>query len=704
MIKNLSDYKCLTPSLYGNDGEEKREEILKYFLETYELFEKLFEPLKDDKVFYKSPEPTRHPLIFYFGHTATFFINKLVVSKAIEERINPNFESMFAIGVDEMSWDDMDNRHYAWPTVDETREYRAKVKAFIVDEIKSRPINLPITWEDDFWWIILMGIEHERIHLETSSVLHRQLDVSDVVQDDFWRIHSDTNDSTPVNRLIDINKGKVSYGKSHSDDYYAWDNEYGEYSESIDAFKVSQNLVSNGEFMPFVKAHGYSQKSYWDDEGWQWLKEDKRSYPHFWVKNGGTYVYRTMLSEIDMPLSWPVDINYHEAKAFCRYKSEQDEKHYRLPTEAEWYYLCERANINQEIKDGNIHLKHQASSMPVDSQSFGELNDLVGNVWQWTETHMDGLEGFKPHPAYDDFSTPTFDNKHNILKGGSWISTGNATMKSSRYAFRRHFMQHAGFRYIQSDKELKVENVNTYETDSLVSQYCDFHYGHNHFGVENLAISLVDIALKYQDKNMRGRVFDLGCAVGRASFELSKHFDAVTALDFSASFVQVGTHLKEGGSITYKRHVEGDIIRIESVDLESIGAAKTAEKIEFMQGDACNLKPHFTNYDLVIASNLIDRLYDPMLFLNDIKHRVNQGGLLVISSPYTWLEEFTHKDHWLGGYEKDGKEVTTLDGLKAALEDSFELVDEPIDTSFVIRETARKFQHTVAQVSVWRKK
>ena len=50
----------------------------------------------------------RHPLIFYFGHTATFFVNKLLLAKLIPERINPRFEAMFAVGVDEMSWDDLD--------------------------------------------------------------------------------------------------------------------------------------------------------------------------------------------------------------------------------------------------------------------------------------------------------------------------------------------------------------------------------------------------------------------------------------------------------------------------------------------------------------------------------------------------------------------------------------------------------------------
>ncbi|MDR9426357.1 MAG: SAM-dependent methyltransferase, partial [Marinobacter sp.] len=102
-----------------------------------------------------------------------------------------------------------------------------------------------------------------------------------------------------------------------------------------------------------------------------------------------------------------------------------------------------------------------------------------------------------------------------------------------------------------------------------------------------------------------------------------------------------------------------------------------------------------------LAANLIDRLYDPGKFLDDIAERINSGGLLVIASPYTWQEESTPRDAWLGGFEKDGRPVSTLDTLLKRLQPNFELVGEPADIPFVIRETARKYQHTVSQVTVW---
>jgi len=90
-------------------------------------------------------------------------------------------------------------------------------------------------------------------------------------------------------------------------------------------------------------------------------------------------------------------------------------------------------------------------------------------------------------------------------------------------------------------------------------------------------------------------------------------------------------------------------------------------------------------------------------FLEDIYGRLNSGGMFIMTSPYTWLEEFTPKEDWIGGYKKDGENFTTLDGLKEVLEKDFKLIDTK-DVPFVIRETARKYQHTVAQMSVWEKK
>jgi hypothetical protein len=164
-----------------NDGneEEKRQEILHYFHKTFDLDDQLYDHLAREEAFYLRADPLRHPLVFYFGHTATFYLNKLNVARLIDQRINPSYESMFAIGVDEMSWDDLNEQNYDWPTVDEVRAYRKKVRAFVAGVIEELPLSMPITLDSPFW-VIVMGIEHQRIHIETSSVIIRRLPLEEV--------------------------------------------------------------------------------------------------------------------------------------------------------------------------------------------------------------------------------------------------------------------------------------------------------------------------------------------------------------------------------------------------------------------------------------------------------------------------------------------------------------------------------------------
>ena len=645
-------------------------------------------------------------MIFYFGHTATFFINKLVLSKVIAERINPDFEALFAIGVDEMAWDDLDEKRYPWPAVSAVREYREKVKALVLQLIETLPMQLPITQESP-WWVILMGIEHERIHIETSSVLHRQMPLEYIVPSSVFRSCGQSGPA-PSNSMVELPGAVVRLGKERTDPYYGWDNEYGETYVDVEHFRASKMLVSHAEYLAFVKAGGYENEAYWDEEGRAFLARSGAKHPPFWIpKHGGGYGLRLLDREIDLPMNWPVEVNCLEAEAFCRFISERDGRDYRLPTEAEWTLMAQGCTaIKGELFDddkANINFNHYASSVPVDTFLQGVFYDVVGNVWQWTSTPIHGFAGFEPHPAYDDFSTPTFDGKHNLIKGGSWASTGNETLRHSRYAFRRHFYQHAGFRVVEAAMP-QVERDNIYETDALVAQYCEFQYGPEYFEVKNFARSCAEFAIDVSAATPQKKALDIGCATGRASFELARVFDEVTGIDFSARFIRVGVSMQERGRIAYEIVEEGDIKRRREQTLEEIGLAGTAGNVQFWQGDACNLKAHFTGYDLILATNLIDRLYEPERFLSTVHERLNDHGILVLTSPYTWLEEYTKKAHWIGGYYgENGLPVHGIDGLKMILSEHFELV-ETFDVPFVIRETARKYQHTLSQMSIWKKR
>jgi 5-histidylcysteine sulfoxide synthase/putative 4-mercaptohistidine N1-methyltranferase len=691
-----------TTILNEGDPEQKRAEILEYFHRTFDLDELLYETLKEDATFYLRADRLRHPLIFYFGHTATFFINKLTIARIIDTRINPRFEALFAVGVDEMSWDDLDATHYDWPTRQAVKEYRDRARELVDGVIRRLPLTLPITWNDPFW-AIMMGIEHERIHLETSSVLIRQLPIDQVVRHPSWEICREAGEP-PVNELLPVTDGKVVLGKAPDHPLYGWDNEFGSHEAEVARFRAARYLVSNREFLSFVEAGGYREQRWWTEEGWNWRNFRETVHPLFWLPGENGWRLRTMLEIIDLPWNWPVEVNYLEAKAYCNWRAAETGAPVRLPTEDEWNRLRDNAKIPDqpwwETAPGNINLAHWSSSCPVDRFKNGDFYDLVGNAWQWTETPIYPFHGFRVHPWYDDFSTPTFDGRHNLIKGGSWISTGNEATRDSRCAFRRHFFQHAGFRYVESDQPVSVHQ-DQYETDQLTAQYCDAHYGPERFAVPNFSVTCARICPELMAQRNRKYALDLGCAVGRTSFELARGFERVTGLDFSARFFRLATRMQEEGYLRYALPDEGEIMSFYEVSLADLDLEGVRDRVAFFQADACNLPERFTGYDLILAANLIDRLYAPRRFLASIHERLNSGGILVITSPYTWLEEFTRKEEWLGGYKEAGENVTTLEGLTAALSPRFRMLGAPRDVPFVIRETRRKFQHTVAELTAW---
>ncbi len=685
-----------TPNLKQGTALEIRERIRDYFHKSFTTDVKLYEILSDSGAFYLRPDPLRHPLIFYFGHTAVFYINKLNIAGIVRERLNAKYESMFAVGVDEMSWDDLNEAHYDWPRVEEVQAYRDRVRAYVNNLIDTLPLpEGGVDWGSP-WWAIIMGAEHQRIHLETSSVLIRQLPLDKVRDLPHWNI-CEEDPPVPNNELIPVSGGKITLGKDFSDPYYGWDNEYGKKEFEITGYRAAKYLVSNREYLAFVESGGYLAQRYWTEEGWAWNSFQKAGMPRFWQKHqDGSYSLRLIAKEIAMPWSHPVEVNYLEAKAFCNWKTELEGNLYRLPTEAEWYHLRDtNMNTDQPLWDkapGNINLEYFASACPVNRFRFGDFYDIVGNVWQWTETPISGFPGFKIHPYYDDFSVPTFDGRHNLIKGGSFISTGNEALRASRYAFRRHFYQHAGFRYIESEAEVVIED-NLYEDDPEIVTFCDLDWD------SCFARELMDKILDTLPDLKTQKVLQIGCKTGRLAMEAAKYGQSVVGIDATARIIQLATSMKEQGLIRYSRQDEGEIIQTVERNLAEFGLEEIAEKVEFWQADSSNLAAKFCGYDLILGVNALEEARDPIAFIREIPNRLLPGGYLILADSY----------HFSGaerpaGIRKDGEPYRGLDWLQEELSHSFDPVGESKELWQKLRRDSRNMQCRRLQISFWKKR
>jgi putative 4-mercaptohistidine N1-methyltranferase len=132
----------------------------------------------------------------------------------------------------------------------------------------------------------------------------------------------------------------------------------------------------------------------------------------------------------------------------------------------------------------------------------------------------------------------------------------------------------------------------------------------------------------------------------------------VVGLDFSARFIAAAVALQQASIKRYVVKDEGEPVSHKEIRLAQLGLEAVAERCQFMQGDACNLNEKYSGYDLIFTGNLIDRRYSPKQFLCMVHERMNPGGLLILSSPYTWLEEYTKREEWLGGYKDSSGETS----------------------------------------------
>ena len=244
-------------------------------------------------------------------------------------------------------------------------------------------------------------------------------------------------------------------------------------------------------------------------------------------------------------------------------------------------------------------------------------------------------------------------------------------------------------------------NNNPYETDELLQQYLLFHYataeqqfpyafgGADALGFPRRCVS-EGVDLSAVDDGFRA--LDIGCSVGRSTFELARHGGEVIGIDYSQAFIDAANRLKRDGTHLTNRIDEGSATSLIEVGVDS---DIDRDRVHFETGDAQNLRQDLGQFDVVIACNLICRLREPQRLLQRFSELLRPGGQLFITTPFTWLEEYTDQSNWLGDGARD-----SFEGLRSALESDFEL-DKQWDMPFLIREHARKFQYSIAQASRW---
>jgi ergothioneine biosynthesis protein EgtB len=304
------------------------------------------------------------------------------------------------------------------PDLKTTRSYLHAVLERVIDRVEREPENRELQY------FVQLAIFHEDMHAEAFHYTRQTLGY----KDPFFG-----NDITAVSgasqaRDVELPGGIFVLGASPGGDF-VFDNEKWAHEVDIHPFRIARTAITNTEFAAFVEAGGYTRREWWNDEGWEWKTRTKTAAPKYWVRQNNGWFQRRFEQIVPLHPSEPVlHVNWHEANAYCRFAGR------RLPTEAEWEYaasLDAGAHRKRQYPwgskqpDGNLANLEGASITGVDAYPAGDsasgCRQVIGNVWEWTQTTFGPYPGFVVDP-YKEYSEPWFGT-HKVLRGGSFATT-----------------------------------------------------------------------------------------------------------------------------------------------------------------------------------------------------------------------------------------------------------------------------------------
>ena len=299
--------------------------LAEYYARVRKHTEELCEPLETEDYI---PQPTVDvsPAKWNIAHT-TWFFEEMILKKFDEgyRMFDSSFGFLFnsyynSIGERTRS----DNRgDLSRPTVREVFAYRK-----YVDERMNALLAQDLT--DELKDLVVLGLNHEQQHQELfltdfKFILSRN-PLYPVYKENFApeeKIETKTGD------FVEIKEGIYEIG--FAGDGFCFDNELGRHKVFLDDFAVSQNTVTNAEFIEFIEDGGYENFNLWHSEGWDWVNQNAINAPLYWLRRDGQWFNFTLSGLRRVRPDAPVcHVSYFEAAAFAEWKGK------RLPTEFEW--------------------------------------------------------------------------------------------------------------------------------------------------------------------------------------------------------------------------------------------------------------------------------------------------------------------------------------------------------------------------------
>ena len=152
-------------------------------------------------------------------------------------------------------------------------------------------------------------------------------------------------------------------------------------------------------------------------------------------------------------------------------------------------------------------------------------------------------------------------------------------------------------------------------------------------------------------KEIKGAAIDVGCSVGRTTFELAQHCDGpVLGIDTNFSMLRLAQRIMRDGVVEYPRRRGGIVY-----DRRSYPAQFDAsDRVDFWACDAMALPFPADSFGMAAALQVLDAVASPYRLLESVNAMLQTTGVAILASPYDWSHNATPIEAWIGGHSQRG--------------------------------------------------
>lgn len=382
--------------------------------------------------------PTINPLVWEIGHAA-WFQEKWVLRHVFEmPPISQDMDNLYdSIAIDhDIRWD------LPLLSREQICKYLCEVRGRTIDALSSNRLT------DQLAYFVKLSVFHEDMHTEAFTYTRQTLGYprptfTNQKQIDLKKQKDESNTGD-----AHVPGGTFLLG-STQDEPFVFDNEKWAHAANVRPFSIATSAVTQGEYCEFIEDNGYTRQELWSDEGWRWREQTQAQHPLDWRREAsGQWIRREFDQWLPLdPAVTLMNVNWHEAQAYCRWARR------RLPTELEWEVAASVTrnesklgknkrrypwgNDQPEARHANLDWQQMGPVPPdafLDGDSGIGCHQMLGNVWEWTDTTFRPFPGFQIDP-YKEYSSTSFDHCK-VLRGGCWTTRSRLIRNTWRNFYR----------------------------------------------------------------------------------------------------------------------------------------------------------------------------------------------------------------------------------------------------------------------------